>query len=128
MDLLLAISDRPQGKLALPIPHERGGLFPLSELRTPRPRQSRRRGGFARIAPRGEGSTGAGPGLGSGDDVGDRQCHQRFGDSTDASLEGVGLGMAVARGFVEAMGGEIVLDDTPGGGLTVTVLLPQVLP
>ena len=42
---------------------------------------------------------------------------QRFGDQTDGS--GVGLGLAVARGFVEVMGGEITLDDTPGGGLTV---------
>jgi two-component system sensor histidine kinase KdpD len=56
------------------------------------------------------------------------QPFQRFGDSSDASPDGVGLGMAVARGFVEAMGGEIILDDTPGGGLTVIVLLPEVLP
>ncbi|MEI7716778.1 MAG: ATP-binding protein, partial [Mycobacterium sp.] len=34
---------------------------------------------------------------------------------------GVGLGMAVARGFVEAMGGTIVAGDTPGGGLTVVI-------
>jgi two-component system, OmpR family, sensor histidine kinase KdpD len=41
----------------------------------------------------------------------------------DSSPEGVGLGMAVAKGFVEAMGGEIETDDTPGGGLTVVVRL-----
>jgi two-component system sensor histidine kinase KdpD len=45
---------------------------------------------------------------------------RRLGDS---SPEGVGLGMAVAKGFVEAMGGEIETDDTPGGGLTVVVRL-----
>jgi len=37
---------------------------------------------------------------------------------------GVGLGLAVARGFAEAMGGQIGASDTPGGGLTVRVTLP----
>ena len=37
---------------------------------------------------------------------------------------GVGLGLAVARGFAEAMGGRIVARDTPGGGLTVAITLP----
>jgi two-component system sensor histidine kinase KdpD len=36
---------------------------------------------------------------------------------------GVGLGLAITRGFVEAMGGELELDDTPGGGLTVVLRL-----
>jgi two-component system, OmpR family, sensor histidine kinase KdpD len=45
----------------------------------------------------------------------------RFGDrSTDA---GVGLGLAIAKGFIEAMGARLTLDDTPGGGLTMTVRL-----
>src|SRR5262245_9996657 len=38
---------------------------------------------------------------------------------------GVGLGLAVARGFTEAMGGRIGAFDTPGGGLTVRVTLPM---
>jgi two-component system sensor histidine kinase KdpD len=43
---------------------------------------------------------------------------QRLGDrSTQA---GVGLGLAIAQGFTSAVGGELTLDDTPGGGLTVT--------
>ena len=42
---------------------------------------------------------------------------QRLGDS--AGVEGVGLGLAVARGFVEAMGGVVEVEDTPGGGLTL---------
>jgi len=37
---------------------------------------------------------------------------------------GVGLGLAVAKGFAEAMGGRIAACDTPGGGLTVRVTLP----
>jgi len=37
---------------------------------------------------------------------------------------GVGLGLAVAKGFTEAMGGVIVAADTPGGGLTVRITLP----
>ncbi len=39
---------------------------------------------------------------------------QRLGDH-DTSI-GVGLGLSVARGFVEAMGGTISATDTPGGG------------
>jgi two-component system sensor histidine kinase KdpD len=39
--------------------------------------------------------------------------------------QGVGLGLAIARGFVRAMAGDLTLDDTPGGGLTATVRLEQ---
>ena len=46
---------------------------------------------------------------------------QRLGDSGQS--EGVGLGLAVAKGFLEAMGGEIEVDDTPGGGLTIVARL-----
>jgi two-component system sensor histidine kinase KdpD len=45
---------------------------------------------------------------------------QRF----DKQKAGVGLGLAVAKGFTEAMGGGIVAADTPGGGLTVRITLP----
>ena len=44
----------------------------------------------------------------------------------DDRTSGVGLGLAVAKGFAEAMGGTIVALDTPGGGLTVRVTLPAV--
>jgi two-component system sensor histidine kinase KdpD len=52
------------------------------------------------------------------------QPFQRLGDSPNGM--GVGLGLAVARGFVDAMGGELRIDDTPGGGTTMTVDLPAV--
>jgi two-component system, OmpR family, sensor histidine kinase KdpD len=62
-----------------------------------------------------------GPGI----PVGDRERiflpFQRLGDrSNDA---GVGLGLAIAKGFIEAMGARLSLDDTPGGGLTMTIRL-----
>jgi two-component system sensor histidine kinase KdpD len=46
---------------------------------------------------------------------------QRLGDQ---HTNGVGLGFSIAQGFVEAMHGTLTLDDTPGGGLTVTIILP----
>ncbi|GAA2017834.1 sensor histidine kinase KdpD [Nakamurella flavida] len=47
---------------------------------------------------------------------------QRLGDRDTST--GVGLGLAVARGFTEAMGGTLTAEDTPGGGLTMLVDLP----
>ena len=41
---------------------------------------------------------------------------------------GVGLGLAIARGFTEAMGGTVEPTETPGGGLTMTVSLPLAVP
>lgn len=47
---------------------------------------------------------------------------QRLTDSgTDG---GLGLGLAIAAGFTEAMGGSLEPSDTPSGGLTMTVVLP----
>ena len=46
---------------------------------------------------------------------------QRLGDGGHLPYEGIGLGLAVTKGFVEAMGGEVHIDDTPGGGTTVTI-------
>jgi two-component system sensor histidine kinase KdpD len=49
---------------------------------------------------------------------------QRLGDAPAG--EGVGLGLAVAKGLTEAMGGHLTASDTDGGGLTMTVELPAV--
>jgi two-component system sensor histidine kinase KdpD len=53
---------------------------------------------------------------------------QRHADHADHGSAGVGLGLAIARGFVEAMHGTLTLDDTPGGGLTAVVALPAASP
>ncbi|UFN43100.1 sensor histidine kinase [Nocardioides okcheonensis] len=47
---------------------------------------------------------------------------QRLGDVPQQ--DGVGLGLAVALGLTEAMGGTIATEDTPGGGLTFVLELP----
>jgi two-component system, OmpR family, sensor histidine kinase KdpD len=49
---------------------------------------------------------------------------QRLGDTDNTT--GVGLGLALSRGLTEAMGGTLTAEDTPGGGLTMTVSLPAV--
>jgi two-component system sensor histidine kinase KdpD len=63
-----------------------------------------------------------GPGI--ADDDKDRVFvpFQRLGDTDNTT--GVGLGLALSRGLTEAMGGTLTAEDTPGGGLTMTVSLP----
>nr|WP_255414049.1 ATP-binding protein [Corynebacterium sp. 13CS0277] len=46
---------------------------------------------------------------------------QRLGDHGN---QGLGLGLAVAQGFVEAMGGSLGYEPTPGGGATFIITLP----
>ncbi len=47
------------------------------------------------------------------------QRFQRFGDAPNK--QGVGLGLAVSRGLLEAMGNELIIEDTPGGGTTMVI-------
>ncbi|MER6135581.1 sensor histidine kinase KdpD [Streptomyces sp. NPDC001815] len=63
-----------------------------------------------------------GPGV--PDEAKDRifEPFQRHGDAPRGA--GVGLGLAVARGFTEAMGGTLTAEDTPGGGLTMVLTVP----
>ena len=49
---------------------------------------------------------------------------QRLGDTDNTT--GVGLGLALSRGLTEAMGGTLTAEDTPGGGLTMTITVPAV--
>ena len=51
------------------------------------------------------------------------QPFQRLGDHDNHT--GVGLGLALSRGLTEAMGGSLTPDDTPGGGLTMILSLPE---
>jgi two-component system sensor histidine kinase KdpD len=51
------------------------------------------------------------------------EAFQRRDDRESRAGAGVGLGLAIARGFTEAMGGSLHIDDTPGGGLTMVVTL-----
>jgi len=60
-----------------------------------------------------------GPGIARGSEEQMFGAFQRLGDQDNTS--GVGLGLSVARGFVEAMDGTITVGDTPGGGLTVEI-------
>ncbi|MGO4459459.1 ATP-binding protein [Streptomyces sp. M-16] len=64
-------------------------------------------------------------GTGVPDEAKDRifEPFQRHGDAPRGA--GVGLGLAVARGFTEAIGGTLTAEDTPGGGLTMVLTLPR---
>ncbi|MFH8989884.1 ATP-binding protein [Streptomyces sp. NPDC017940] len=65
-----------------------------------------------------------GPGV--PDDAKERifEPFQRLGDAPRGA--GVGLGLAVARGFTESIGGTLTAEDTPGGGLTMVLALRRV--
>ena len=67
-----------------------------------------------------------GPGIARGTEERMFEPFQRLGDTDTSS--GVGLGLSVARGFTEAMGGTIAAEETPGGGLTVVIDLPAAHP
>lgn len=60
----------------------------------------------------------AGPGIAPENREQMFRAFQRLGDQNH---EGVGLGLAVARGFIYAMGGDLEAEDSPGGGLTMVI-------
>ncbi|MBM2616218.1 DUF4118 domain-containing protein [Actinoplanes sp. LDG1-06] len=64
-----------------------------------------------------------GPGIPPGDRERVFQAFQRLGDRDNHT--GVGLGLALSRGLVEAMDGTLIPEDTPGGGLTMVLTLPK---
>ncbi|HEY4267631.1 MAG TPA: ATP-binding protein [Galbitalea sp.] len=49
---------------------------------------------------------------------------QRLGDTDN--LTGLGLGLALSKGFTEGMSGTLTAEETPGGGLSMVVSLPAV--
>jgi two-component system sensor histidine kinase KdpD len=49
---------------------------------------------------------------------------QRLGDTDNTA--GLGLGLALSKGFTEGMGGTLAPEDTPGGGLTMVISLPVI--
>ncbi len=52
---------------------------------------------------------------------------ERFGQAGDnhmVSQEGVGLGLAICKSFMELHGGSLGIESTPGAGTTVTVTFP----
>lgn len=63
----------------------------------------------------------AGPGIPSERREDVFVAFQRLGDTDNTT--GVGLGLALSKGFVEAMGGTLEAEDTPGGGLTMVIEL-----
>jgi two-component system sensor histidine kinase KdpD len=65
-----------------------------------------------------------GPGVPDSDKDRIFEPFQRYGDTPRGN--GVGLGLAVARGFAEAMRGTLDAEDTPGGGMTMVLTLPAV--
>ncbi|NKX92574.1 sensor histidine kinase KdpD [Sanguibacter hominis ATCC BAA-789] len=62
-----------------------------------------------------------GPGL---DDPHKALMFEPFQRLGDTSSDGLGLGLAVARGFVEAVGATLSVEDTPRGGLTMVLTVP----
>jgi two-component system sensor histidine kinase KdpD len=69
--------------------------------------------------------TDRGPGIPPADRDRIFQPFQRLGDRSRGT--GVGLGLAVARGFLDAMGHELTVEDTPGGGTTMVIGLKVAL-
>jgi len=67
-----------------------------------------------------------GPGVPPADQERIFEPFQRLHDRTTTA--GLGLGLAIARGFTSAMGGTLVPSQTPGGGLTMTLELPRAAP
>jgi two-component system sensor histidine kinase KdpD len=67
-----------------------------------------------------------GPGIAPDQQLRVFEPFQQLGDRR--TVGGVGLGLAVAKGFIESVGGRIDAQSTPGGGLTMRIELPVAAP
>ncbi len=68
-----------------------------------------------------------GPGLPLGQEEAVFAPFQRLGD-VPVDGTGVGLGLAIVRGFTEVMGGTVRIAQTPGGGASLVLSLPSATP
>jgi two-component system sensor histidine kinase KdpD len=66
-----------------------------------------------------------GPGIPAAERERVFQPFQRLGDAASSEGPGIGLGLAVARGFARAVGADLAVEDTPGGGTTMILTLPM---
>lgn len=53
------------------------------------------------------------------------RAFSRLDDARTQNIEGVGLGLSIARDIAQAHGGSLILDESPQGGLRATISLPQ---
>lgn len=65
-----------------------------------------------------------GPGVAAGDL--DRIFEKFYRTSGSEASGGAGLGLAITRGFIEAMGGSVTARSAPGGGLVLQLRVPAV--
>ncbi len=66
-----------------------------------------------------------GPGIAAGDRERAFAPFTRLDPSRNRDTGGTGLGLTIARTIARAHGGDVGLEDRPGGGLRVTVTLPH---
>ncbi len=67
-----------------------------------------------------------GPGIPPAHRVRVFEPFQRLGDNRPRNGTGLGLGLPVALGFVTAIGADLHIEDTPGGGTTMVISLRAV--
>lgn len=50
---------------------------------------------------------------------------RRMDEKNDKNLEGIGMGIAITKRFVDLMGGQVYVESEVGNGTTITIVLPQ---
>jgi signal transduction histidine kinase len=62
-----------------------------------------------------------GPGIAPAEQ---ERIFERFGRAAEATASGMGLGLYISRALVDAHGGRLWVESTPGHGATFSVTLP----